>query len=220
MGWLDDVVNSARDTISNPTTYLNPAILGQANFVSGAIGGGKSAPFAIDPNVSAAYRNSDINYGRGIGKEIFNSEEMTNAQKKYDDLAKGYSGEELGALKESANREIEGQRGGYLRSLSGQAARGGIGGARRAAMQGSADRGFLSTKADANRKLVADNANLVRQGTNDATNFLLQRRFGELGTGLGYAQLGSADRNASTQTQIAQQEPKKGILGQVFGGLF
>lgn len=216
MGIFDDVGKS----IVNPTSYMHPW-LAQYNLATG--GGQPSGGNTFSPNYAAmaAERNKDMESGYAKGRELFyDNQDMKDIRAKREDLAKGYNGEQLGALRGQARNEVEGQRSNYLRSLAGKTARAGVGGARAAAMQASADKGFGQNRAELERKLTLDNANLINKNTESLQDFLLKQRFGELSTGLGYAQLGVSDRSAANQAAIAGQEQKKGPLGQLFDGLF
>jgi hypothetical protein len=175
-----------------------------------------------DPRNMAMQRNSDIEQGRSVGREIFYSPEMQEMSARNKDLSQGYTGQELGALRQQAQSQIQGQRGGYLRQLQGRAAKGGIGGARAAAMQASADRGFAGAGAEAERKMLADNSALIRQANKDYQDFALRQKYGELGTGLSYGQLGAGDRASAGQARAANNQARaaadRGILGNLLGG--
>lgn len=228
----DEVVNTVRNAVGGGSSGSGIAGLNTVtafplmsyNLLSGNGLGGKQQdnanPYSLPS--SSAERDKDFASGLSIGNQVFYSPEMTAAAGRLQDLSKGYNGQELGALKEQGNRELEGQRGGYLRQLQGKAAQGGIGGARAAAMQGAADKGFAANKADNERKIMASNAGLVREGNKDYTNFLMQQRFGQLGTGLGYAQLGAGERAGQNALAVANTKSDKfnilnpgswGILG-------
>lgn len=156
-------------------------------------------------------RAGDYNYGITQGqKEFYDDPDMKNLRARREDLAKGYSGEELGALRETARGEIAGQRSNYLKSLSSNLARGGAGGARAAAVRTAADRGFQANAADAERKMTLDSANMVRQGTNDLQDFIFRQKYGKVGLGVGNAQLGSADYGAE-QARKANSGGDKGM---------
>jgi hypothetical protein len=154
----------------------------------------------------ASSRNADMLAGRARGAEIFDSPEMLAFQARKDDLSKGYSGAELGALKGQAQRDIGGQRAGYTQQLMGNLARSGVGGARAAAMRGAADVGFNRNMTDFQRKLTADNAGLIRQGEQEATDFALKRKYGGLGTEMGFAQLGVNERTAQAASAKANEK--------------
>lgn len=206
----------------NPVGAMNQQVFGfgQPQIRSG--GGGNQFP-SYSAEQLAAQRDADIKKGRELGREIFYDKEMTNLRDRQADLSKGYTGQELGALREQARGEVEGQRGSYLAQLAGRAGRAGIGGARAAAMQASADAGFQKNRAELERKLTADNANMVRQGNERLQDFILRQKYGELGTGIGVAQLGSQDRSSARQAEIAGRERDKGLLGRLaepLGGLF
>jgi len=223
MGWFDN------------GSWTGPDIFGageynrsrQADEQQAQQSGQRQSEFAKKYADAKSEREADIQKGLGRGREIFyNDPDMQAMRARREDLAKGYSGQELGALRQTARGELQGQRSQYLRQLAGRAAQGGIGGARRAAMVGAADVGQQRAIGDAERKMALDSGNMVRQGTSDLENFLMRQKFGSLAQGMGEAQLGVTDRSAiagseATQraAEIAGREPKKGLLGQIFGGL-
>lgn len=176
---------------------------------------------------NAASRTADIAAGRAEGRRLFYDDpDMQSIRSRLTDLSKGYNGQELGALKGLAQSDLQNNRSQYLRQLSSKAARGGVGGARGAALQASADQGFQKTRSENERKILLDNSNLVRKGTDDLNNFLMRQRFGELGTSLGYGQLGVSDRAgvmgaqaAEQAARVANQPSKKGLLGSLFEGI-
>lgn len=170
---------------------------------------------------NAAARNADMNAGYAKGKEIFYDDpDMQDLRKRRMDLSKGYNGEELGAMRSQAQSELQGQRSNYLRALGSKTAKAGIGGARAAAMQASADANLQKNSAEMNRKMTLDNANMVRQGTDSLQDFLMRQKYGMLGTGLGYGQLGVADRSADAQAAIAGKEQDRGIFGNILKPIF
>jgi hypothetical protein len=176
-----------------------------------------SANIRANANNYAMERNRDLEAGFQRGHAMFYDDpDMQSLRAKRMDLSKGYSGSELGAMKAQAESEISGQRSNYLKQLASKAGRAGIGGARGVAMQAAADKGFQGNRAELERKMTLDNANLTRQGTNDLQDFLMRQRFGELGTGLGYAELGANDRASAAQAQIANKPPER----QKFLGIF
>lgn len=177
---------------------------------------------SIGANVDAnkRQRTADIAEGMAEGRRLFYDDpDMQDIRSRRKDLAEGYSGQELGALRGIARGEIAGARKGYLQNLAGNIGRAGVGGARAAAMRAGADRGFQRNIADAERKMLLDSAQMKRQGTADYQDFLMRQRFGQLGTGLGYGQLGVSDRGAVAQAQAAAQQPRQGFLGQILGGI-
>lgn len=165
---------------------------------------------------NAVARNADLEAGYAKGKEIFYDDpDMQMLRKRREDLSKGYSGQELGALRALAERETEGARQSGLRKVQGNIARAGVGGARGAAIQAAADKGFLANKADLERKMTLDNANMVRQGTKDLQDYIFSQKYGQLGTGIGYGQLGVSDRSADAQARIANTQRDKNIFEQL-----
>lgn len=237
MGWFESVMQPVKQ-IAQPvaqyagaTAVLNPTQLLPTRAITNSIGGlfgennGQNAQQGGGMMGSnAAARNADMEAGYKKGREIFYDDpDMQDLRNRRMDLSKGYNGQELGAMRAQAQGEIQGQRSAYLKSLQGRTAKAGIGGARAAAMGAAADKGFQQNRAEMERKMALDNAGMVRQGTNDLQDFLFRQKYGTLGTGLGYAQLGVADRNADAQAAIASKERPKGLLTQItepfIGGL-
>lgn len=142
-------------------------------------------------------RASDFNYGLDQGKKLFyddpGMQELLATRK---DLAKGYDSSELGAMRETARGEIAGQRNNQQRTLSSNLAKGGVGGARAAAIRNTADQKYNATTADSERKMALDSANMRRQGQNDLQDFMMRQKMGQLAVAAGNAQMGSADYGA------------------------
>jgi hypothetical protein len=167
------------------------------------------------------YWETAIDQGRAAGRELFRDPEMTQLRQRREDLSQGYSGQELGALREGARQEIAGQRAGYLQAMRSNMARQGVGGARAAAMQGTADQRLAQTGADAERKMPLDSAQLKRQGVGDLQDFVFRQRLGELATGVGYGQIGQAERSSEeARKALAEQERNKkpDIIGNLIAG--
>jgi len=170
----------------------------------------------------------DFEYGLQRGRQLLtNDPRVDGLRRQMEDLSRGYSGQELGAMRGLAANELAGQRSQYLRQLASRAGRGGIGGARAAAMQAAADQNFLRARAEQERKMALDSAQLRRQGIKDYGDFLMRQRFGELASGAGFAGLAQATYAQSGQEQaaaraanIASQQQRRGILGQILGALF
>lgn len=197
-----------------------------ARFVGDALsqrdGGSAASPY-LSAEASKKARKDDLEEGYAVGrKEFYDDPEMQRLRARREDLSKGFSGNELGAQRKEASDQISGQRSQYLNSLQGNLAKAGVGGARGAAMQASADNQFLNQKASAERKMLLDDAGLKRQGIDDLQNFIFNQKYGTLGTGLGYAQMGVADRTASQAAAANSQTSDGGIFGDLmrpfFGG--
>lgn len=203
--------------ISTPASIVNPYLSAQGIAYNGLTGNSGSSTLS---GSNADARNADLEAGYAKGKELFyNDPEMQQLKKTREDLAKGYNGQELGAIRGEARSQISGQRQGYQNQLTSNLARGGVGGARAAAVKSAADQGYNKNAASAERQMAADNANMVRQGQNNLQDFIFNQKYGELGTGLGYAQLGVADRSADAQAALAAQQGKKGVMDDLFGWL-
>lgn len=139
-------------------------------------------------------RQSNYNYGRSLGqREFYDDPDMQAALERRKDLAKGYEGKELGAIRQEAKQNNAGQRSNYLNALRSNMARGGVGGARGAAMQNQASQKYALQGADSERKLALDSANMKRQGTNDLQDFIFRQKLGATGMGYGQQALGASD---------------------------
>ncbi len=139
-------------------------------------------------------RQSSYNYGRQLGqKEFYDDPKMKEGLARREDLAKGYDGKELGGMRQEARGQIAGQRSAYLQSMQGKMARGGVGGARGAAISGAADQKFAQQGGDAERKMSLDSAQMKRQGTNELQDYMFRQKLGATGLAYGQQALGSSD---------------------------
>jgi len=140
-------------------------------------------------------RTGDFNLGMKQGNDIFvNDPRMQELLKTREDLAKGYDSSELGAMRGIARGEVAGQRSNYLRSLSSNLARGGVGGARAAAVRGAADQKYAEQGAEQERKMLLDSAQMKRTGQNDLQDFIFKQKYGLAGLGLAQQAQGVAER--------------------------
>lgn len=172
-------------------------------------------------NSGAALRDNDFSVGMDRGKEIFyNDLDMKDMRARRESLSKGYDSQELGSLRNQARGELEGQRSKYIQAQHSQAARAGVGGARAAAMEANTNANFAGKRASQENQINMDQAKMVRQGTGDLQDFMMRQKYGQLGTALGEEQLGVADRTAANQLAISGQQGKKGLLGDLFDGIF
>lgn len=163
--------------------------------------------FRVTPDM--VRRASDTNYGQMIGEQAFQTPEMMQMQRLREDLAKGYSGEAGGAIRETARREIAGQQQAQARKLGSAAARGGVGGARGAAMQAENTRKGGEAVADAERKMAVDSFQMQQKGADNLQDYLFRKTFAKLGAGGAYASMGSADYAAEKGVQANTSGGKK-----------
>lgn len=147
-------------------------------------------------------------------RELVDDPQMQELLAKRRDLAQGYDGQTLGALRGLARNEIAGQQNQALAGLRSAAARSGAGGARGAAMQQAARQKAMGQTADAERKMMLDQAQNIRTGTGDLEKFLFNQKFGVLGTGAGMAQIGAGQRAADAQVAAAKDKGPKGLFQQ------
>jgi len=169
--------------------------------VGAVINGSHQGAWFESPEDAAAAKAqptaSDQDYAKGMkrGQEIFyNDPDMIKLRENQEELAKGYSGAELGARQASARESIQGERSKSLKSLQSRVGRAGIGGARAAAMQGEADKGFVSANADNERKMLLDDANLKRTGNQGLQDFIFRQKYGALGSAINEQQTGVTER--------------------------
>jgi len=231
---FDDIRNSINQAVSDTSNSFNRGAAGVAANPTDAFKdylrltmGGVIPELAnrdmkdskIELPESAQARENDFTLGRVTGKDVFYSPEMQAVAAKLKTQAKGYTPQEISAARAINNKKVEGIRTGSIRQVEGQAGKGQMGGARAAAMQGIADSGHLTNKLETERRLANDSAGQMRKGNNDAATFIMNQRFGELGTGLGFAGLGAADRASDAQIAIANRETKKGLLGNLLKGV-
>lgn len=172
-------------------------------------------------NMGPQQRDTDYEVGLSRGaQEFYDDPDMKELRATRQDLAKGYEGKALGALREQARSDLAGQRSKYLGQLSSNLAKGGVGGARAAAMRGAADANFAGKRAEQERMINIDQANQIRRGTDALQDFYFRQKYGKLGTAITEQQLGVAERTAANQAAAAMFQPKKGVVGQLLGDLF
>lgn len=168
----------------------------------------QSGGFQVSPDIIR--RQSDYNLGAAMGeKEFVQDPEMQRLKQLREQYAKGYSGEELGAIRQTARGEIAGAQQASQRQLQSKMARGGVGGARAAAMSGSHAQQGAKTVADAERKMALDSANMKRQGATDLQDFIFRQKLGKMGTAAGFMSAGSADYAAQRQAAANKGGGKK-----------
>lgn len=204
--WIDDQFNEGRGGTDNRNMWNSITGSKDANGNPVSAPGGSAS--------SAVQRQNDMDAGYAKGKEIFYDDpEMAKLKTTREEMAKGYDGAELGAMRATARGEVAGQRDNDQRRLASNLARGGVGGARAAAMRGSADQKYSAVNADNERKMALESANMKRTGTDSLQDFMFRQKYGMLGTGIGYGQLGVADRSADAQLAAANKpEEKKGFF--------
>ncbi len=139
-----------------------------------------------------------INAGAAIGqKEFMDDPEMQKLKAMRERYAQGYSGEELGNIRETARGELAGAQKAQQRQLAGAFGRGGVGGARGAAMMGQAAQQGVRGVADAERKMAMDSAQIQRQGANDLQDFVFKQKLGKSAYAMGIGQQQSAANAAN-----------------------
>ncbi len=163
--------------------------------------------FMVSPQTET--RISDINSGLAIGKRQFSADpEMMRLRQLREQQAKGYSTEELAARKRLTLNEQDANRARAIQRLRSNLGRGGVGGARGAAMEASADNELQKTNADVNRKMLLDESEQQRKGIDSLSEDIYRNKLGEAGYGIGSAQLGASDR-AAQAARDANKPPGK-----------
>jgi hypothetical protein len=161
-------------------------------------------------------RAGDLNYGMGIGeKEFYQDPEMQRLKALREQYAKGYSGQELGNIRQSARSELAGAQQAQQRQLASKLGRGGVGGARAAAVSGAQAMEGVKATADAERKMAMDSAQTQRQGASDLQDFIFRQKIGKMGTAAGFAQMGSGDY-AAQQARLANSGGNQGMCCFIF----
>lgn len=166
-------------------------------------------------------RASDFNYGMDIGKQQFiDDPEMQRLKKIREEYAKGYSGEELGGIRQTARGEIAGAQQAQQRKLAAGLAKGGVGGARGAAIQAAQGREGQKAINQAETKMALDSAQMKRQGAADLQDYIFRAKYGQLGVGTAMAGLGASDY-AAAQARAANQAGKsKSVFDKIMDAIF
>lgn len=168
----------------------------------------QSGGYNLTPDV--VRRAGHFNVGAQFGqKEFIDDPEMQRLKKIREEYAKGYSGEELGAMRQTARGEIAGSQQAAQRQLQSKMAKGGVGGARGAAMAGAQAQQGAKTVADAERKMALDSANMKRQGAADLQDYIFRQKMAKMGTAAGFMSTGSADYAAERGVAANQGGGKK-----------
>lgn len=152
----------------------------------------------------------DYSTGAAIGSREFEQDpEMQRLRALREQYAKGYSGEELGALRQQARGEIAGAQQAAQRQLRSGLGRAGVGGARAAAISGAGAQQGMKTAAEAERKMALDSAQMQRQGAADLQDFIFRQKIGKMGTAAGFMSIGSAERTGAQQAAANRGGGKK-----------
>lgn len=155
-------------------------------------------------------RSKAYDYGSALGqKEFYDDPDMQKISSMKEDLAKGYDSAELGSLRGESKANVEGQISAYLRTLQNNMAKGGVGGARAAAMTDQANQKYAAQGAENERKVLLDNAKTKREGLNEFFDYKMKQKLGKLGLAYGQQSLASADYGADKQVQAANSGGKK-----------
>lgn len=167
----------------------------------------------------------DMAEGRARGQELFaagslgtrdaasTKADLMDILAKRKAAAEGFTGQEQTALKEQALGAASRQQAGAMRSLRAQQAasgvRGGLAGAqvnRALQEQGQQRAGIERDLLLNNLQNRQQNLGAYEQTVGSELGRQQQEKYGQLGTEMGYAQLGSAERSAVAQQAIAEQQ--------------
>lgn len=176
--------------------------------------------------------------GEGL-ERLGPSEQLQQIVQQRQELAKGLTAKETQAARDVATENIQQATETQRRALAALQARTGVRGATAAQQQSQVLGEGAQRQAQFERQLLLGQREAQQQGLAGLESTLGQvearRRFdiGQaaaekqaiLSAGLGFAQLGSAERGATAaaqaQVQAAQaQQQKQGLFGRIFGGLF
>lgn len=159
-------------------------------------------------------RMERLNAGLAQGRQMFSEDPMIQRlEARREDLSKGYDGQELGAMRGLARSEMDANRQKAIQTLRSNLGRGGVGGARGAAIQAAADDKLQQSAGDTERKMLLDQAQMKRTGVNDLQDFLFRKKYGESAFGIANQQLGSADDAAAAARAANQGGQVGGVQG-------
>lgn len=157
----------------------------------------------IDPNLTKTI--GAWNTGAILGqKEAYDDPDMKKLRDMYEEQAKGYSGQEIGAMRQTARGEMAGAQQAQQRNLASNLAKGGVGGARAAAMQGQQALQGNQGINTAESKMLLDSANMARQGQGNMADFMMRQKMAKLAMAGGISQLSSANTAADKAAQANQ----------------
>ena len=148
-------------------------------------------------------RMGDTNAGLAQGQKTFiDDPRMQQILGQFQERAKGYDSSVLGGIRQEARGQIAGQQQAAERHLANAAARGGVGGARGAAMQGQAALQGAAQGASAERGMALDNANMQMKQGSELSDFMLKQQMAKAGMGAAFGMQGASD-NAAQQAAKA-----------------
>lgn len=152
--------------------------------------------YQITPDLIRQISSYNVGANRGQ-KEFFDDPEMQRLKKIREEYAKGYSGQELGGMRQTARGEIAGAQAAQQRKLQSNLARGGVGGARAAAISSAQGREGQKAINQAETKMALDSAQMARQGAADLQDFIFRQKLGKAGIATAFGAMGSSDYAAA-----------------------
>jgi hypothetical protein len=214
MGWLEDMFGMGTPGAASGGAAASAA----TDWQDRPLG-----PGGMTVRNSRDAREADINSGAARWAALVGSRpEYKENLGRMRDMSQGLNAQEMLAAREQMARGVQGQTQGAMRSLYSNQARSGIRGGMAGAQAARVQQQGMRDRQAAEQKLLLDNYALRRQGLQDYSQAVNRDISGELGTGMGYAGLGVADRTASQQAAAAQAAAAAnnrggGLMSWIFG---
>lgn len=152
-------------------------------------------------------RNQDLAEGRARGEELFGKDPALNdilARRK--SALEGFNSPEQNALRSQALSQITRQGQTQARGLRGVQAASGVRGAAAAAQQVGLMKNLQKSQAETEQNIYLQNLANKGQALGDYEKTVGGIKSAQLGTELGYGQLGSQERSAASQQAIGEQQ--------------
>lgn len=138
-------------------------------------------------------RAEELELGRQQAKKFFETPETAEMEKRLRDLAKGFGGEELGAMRQEARGQIAGAQKAQQRQFGSQLGKSGVSGARAAAMKQAARQEQMRTIASSERQMLLNDAAMKAEKSQNLVDFLGRKASGQAGLAATIAGLGSSE---------------------------
>ena len=164
--------------------------------------------------VAGSWRRHDMQEGQDNAyQQLYLDPEMMHLEDMRKDLAKGYSGNTLGSIRQAQNAQVDGAQRGYMNQLASKTARAGIGGARAVAMQSAADQGFLKQRQSGEAEQAMLQEKAVKEGQQSLQDYMMKRKFGVLAGGQNQMQVGANERAGIQAAAAANKSDSHTFLG-------
>jgi hypothetical protein len=171
---------------------------------------------------SKVARDADIDAGEKLGKKYFDTPEMQEILRRRMAFANGLTDPEFAAVRQRGDDEINTAMQTGLRALRSNQAASGIRGGAAGAQALNLLANINSQRQKMANELAIQDIAMRRQGLNDYEGSYTGQRANILGTAMGNAGLGSADRTSAQQYLLGQRfldQAEKGVGGQGGGGV-